>query len=88
MVPPPLPCDAPPPPHLHMQAKQQAHLRTHIAEECKNEYASQLQKFNKEQNQFYYSSIPQVFNVSSPALLCQDTPPRLRRRVSLVPEGP
>ncbi|XP_023677768.2 cdc42-interacting protein 4 homolog isoform X1 [Paramormyrops kingsleyae] len=44
------------------KAKQQAHLRTHIAEECKNEYASQLQKFNKEQNQFYYSSIPQVFN--------------------------
>ncbi|XP_048847207.1 cdc42-interacting protein 4 homolog isoform X2 [Brienomyrus brachyistius] len=44
------------------KAKQQAHLRTHLAEECKNEYASQLQKFNKEQNQFYYSSIPQVFN--------------------------
>uniref|UniRef100_A0A8C9U7C5 Thyroid hormone receptor interactor 10b n=1 Tax=Scleropages formosus TaxID=113540 RepID=A0A8C9U7C5_SCLFO len=44
------------------KAKQVAHMRAHTAEECKNEYASQLQKYNKEQNQFYYSQIPQIFN--------------------------
>ncbi|XP_051982106.1 thyroid hormone receptor interactor 10b isoform X2 [Xyrauchen texanus] len=43
------------------KAKQQAHLRTHIADECKNEYAVQLQRYNKEQNQFYHSEIPDVF---------------------------
>lgn len=46
------------------QAKQQAHMRAHIAEECKNDYAAQLQKFNKEQNQFYFSDMPLIFNVS------------------------
>uniref|UniRef100_A0A671QM09 Cdc42-interacting protein 4 homolog n=1 Tax=Sinocyclocheilus anshuiensis TaxID=1608454 RepID=A0A671QM09_9TELE len=44
------------------KAKQQAHMRTHIAEECKNDYASQLQKYNKEQNQFYFTDMPLVFN--------------------------
>uniref|UniRef100_A0A8C9YD07 Thyroid hormone receptor interactor 10a n=1 Tax=Sander lucioperca TaxID=283035 RepID=A0A8C9YD07_SANLU len=32
------------------KAKQQAHMRAHVAEECKNDYAAQLQKYNKEQN--------------------------------------
>uniref|UniRef100_A0A671QKH6 Cdc42-interacting protein 4 homolog n=1 Tax=Sinocyclocheilus anshuiensis TaxID=1608454 RepID=A0A671QKH6_9TELE len=41
------------------KAKQQAHMRTHIAEECKNDYASQLQKYNKEQNQFYFTDMLQ-----------------------------
>ncbi|KAL4659163.1 cdc42-interacting protein 4 isoform X1 [Arapaima gigas] len=44
------------------KAKQVAHMRAHTAEECKNEYASQLQKYNKEQNQFYYTQIPEIFN--------------------------
>ncbi|KAJ8384661.1 hypothetical protein AAFF_G00199930 [Aldrovandia affinis] len=44
------------------KAKMQAHLRTHVAEECKNDYAAQLQKYNKEQNQFYFTDIPQIFN--------------------------
>ncbi|XP_053084299.1 cdc42-interacting protein 4 homolog isoform X3 [Pangasianodon hypophthalmus] len=44
------------------KAKQQAHMRTHIAEECKNDYAAQLQKYNKEQNQFYFTDMPQIFN--------------------------
>ncbi|KAK6468821.1 cdc42-interacting protein 4-like protein isoform X1 [Huso huso] len=44
------------------KAKQQAHLRTHIAEECKNEYAAQLQKYNKDQNSFYFTDMPQVYN--------------------------
>src|SRR4029434_11016281 len=39
-------------------------MRTHMADECKNDYAAQLQKYNKEQNQFYYSEIPSIFNVS------------------------
>ncbi|XP_051559717.1 thyroid hormone receptor interactor 10b isoform X2 [Myxocyprinus asiaticus] len=43
------------------KAKQQAHSRTHIADECKNDYASQLQRYNKEQNNFYHSEIPEVF---------------------------
>ncbi|XP_019133363.1 cdc42-interacting protein 4 homolog isoform X3 [Larimichthys crocea] len=44
------------------KAKQQAHMRAHIAEECKNDYAAQLQKYNKEQNQFYFSDMPLIFN--------------------------
>lgn len=44
------------------KAKQQAHLRTHVAEECKNEYAAQLQKYNKDQNSFYFTDMPQVYN--------------------------
>ncbi|XP_056310064.1 cdc42-interacting protein 4 homolog isoform X3 [Danio aesculapii] len=44
------------------KAKQQAHLRTHIAEDCKNDYAAQLQKYNKEQSQFYFTDMPQIFN--------------------------
>ncbi|KAM6957890.1 cdc42-interacting protein 4 homolog isoform 4-T4 [Aplochiton taeniatus] len=44
------------------KAKQQAHMRAHIAEECKNDYASQLQKYNKEQGHFYFSEMPLTFN--------------------------
>ncbi|XP_076866070.1 cdc42-interacting protein 4 homolog isoform X3 [Brachyhypopomus gauderio] len=44
------------------KAKQQAHMRTHIAEDCKNDYAAQLQKYNKEQNQFYFTDMPLIFN--------------------------
>uniref|UniRef100_A0A665TFZ6 Cdc42-interacting protein 4 homolog n=1 Tax=Echeneis naucrates TaxID=173247 RepID=A0A665TFZ6_ECHNA len=44
------------------KAKTHAHARTHTAEECRNDYAAQLQKYNKEQNLFYYSEIPQIFN--------------------------
>ncbi|KAK6311722.1 hypothetical protein J4Q44_G00173860 [Coregonus suidteri] len=44
------------------KAKQQANMRTHIAEECKNDYAAQLQKYNKEQSQFYFSYMPLIFN--------------------------
>nr|XP_046186555.1 cdc42-interacting protein 4 homolog isoform X5 [Oncorhynchus gorbuscha] len=44
------------------KAKQQANMRTHIAEECKNDYAAQLQKYNKEQSQFYFSDMPLIFN--------------------------
>uniref|UniRef100_A0A4W6FY58 Thyroid hormone receptor interactor 10a n=1 Tax=Lates calcarifer TaxID=8187 RepID=A0A4W6FY58_LATCA len=44
------------------KAKQQAHMRAHVAEECKNDYAAQLQKYNKEQNQFYFTDMPLIFN--------------------------
>ncbi|XP_078807809.1 cdc42-interacting protein 4 homolog isoform X3 [Oryzias latipes] len=44
------------------KAKQQAHIKAHIAEECKNDYAAQLQKYNKEQNQFYFNDMPLIFN--------------------------
>ncbi|XP_062243817.1 cdc42-interacting protein 4 homolog isoform X2 [Platichthys flesus] len=44
------------------KARQHAHARTHTAEECRNDYAAQLQKYNKEQNNFYYTEIPHIFN--------------------------
>ncbi|CAG5897930.1 unnamed protein product [Menidia menidia] len=44
------------------KAKQQAHMRAHIADECKNDYAAQLQKYNKEQSQFYFNDMPLIFN--------------------------
>ncbi|XP_026873094.2 cdc42-interacting protein 4 homolog isoform X1 [Electrophorus electricus] len=44
------------------KAKQQAHMRAHIADDCKNDYAAQLQKYNKEQNQFYFTHMPLIFN--------------------------
>ncbi|XP_029768837.1 cdc42-interacting protein 4 [Terrapene carolina triunguis] len=44
------------------KAKQQANLRSHMAEESKNEYASFLQKFNRDQSQFYFLEMPQIFN--------------------------
>lgn len=52
--------------HLHIpQAKQQAHIRSHMAEESKNEYAAQLQRFNRDQAHFYFSQMPQIFDVSA-----------------------
>ncbi|XP_072299183.1 cdc42-interacting protein 4 homolog isoform X4 [Eucyclogobius newberryi] len=44
------------------KAKQQAHMRAHVAEECKNDYAAQLQKYNKEQQHFYFNDMPLIFN--------------------------
>ncbi|XP_076839608.1 thyroid hormone receptor interactor 10b isoform X2 [Brachyhypopomus gauderio] len=44
------------------KARTIAHQRIHVADECKNEYAAQLQKYNKEQNSFYHSEIPAIFN--------------------------
>lgn len=44
------------------KAKQHSHARTRTAEECRNDYAAELQKYNKDQNSHYYSEIPQLFN--------------------------
>nr|KAF6402784.1 thyroid hormone receptor interactor 10 [Rousettus aegyptiacus] len=46
------------------KAKQQAHIRSHMAEESKNEYAAQLQRFNRDQAHFYFSQMPQIFDDS------------------------
>ncbi|MGH0138654.1 UNVERIFIED_CONTAM: hypothetical protein FKN15_044979, partial [Acipenser sinensis] len=43
------------------KAKAQLHLRTHMADESKNEYAAQLQNFNGEQQKHFYSAIPIIF---------------------------
>ncbi|XP_053550009.1 formin-binding protein 1-like isoform X2 [Bombina bombina] len=43
------------------KAKQQLNIRTHMADESKNEYAAQLQNFNAEQHKHYYIVIPQVY---------------------------
>ncbi|XP_067296608.1 thyroid hormone receptor interactor 10b [Pseudorasbora parva] len=60
------------------KAKQQANIRIHIADESKNEYASQLQRYNKEQNHLYHSEIPSVFKK------LQDLE---ERRIRLLAEG-
>ncbi|KAG7460324.1 hypothetical protein MATL_G00220050 [Megalops atlanticus] len=44
------------------KAKLQASMRAHMAEECKNDYAAQLQKYNQEQNHFYFTDMPQILN--------------------------
>uniref|UniRef100_A0A1A7ZBQ8 Thyroid hormone receptor interactor 10 n=1 Tax=Nothobranchius furzeri TaxID=105023 RepID=A0A1A7ZBQ8_NOTFU len=44
------------------KAKHVANARTRAAEECRNDYAAELQKYNKEQNCYYYVEIPQIFN--------------------------
>ncbi|XP_043942759.1 formin-binding protein 1-like [Protopterus annectens] len=46
------------------KAKQQLHLRTHMADESKNEYAAQLQNFNTEQQRHFYMAMPQIFKDS------------------------
>lgn len=51
--------------HPTVQAKQQAHLRNHMAEESKNEYAAQLQRYNRDHAHFYFSQMPQIFDVSA-----------------------
>ncbi|KAM4722511.1 formin-binding protein 1-like isoform 2-T2 [Rhinophrynus dorsalis] len=43
------------------KAKQQLNLRTHMADESKNEYAAQLQTYNAEQHKHFYIVIPQVY---------------------------
>ncbi|XP_078074957.1 formin-binding protein 1-like isoform X3 [Mustelus asterias] len=43
------------------KAKQQLNLRTHMADDCKNEYAAQLQNFNSEQQKHFQFIMPQIF---------------------------
>ena len=52
-----------------------------MAEESKNEYAAQLQRFNRDQAHFYFSQMPQIFDVSVPGPQPHpsETPPRVNR---------
>ncbi|XP_067368995.1 formin-binding protein 1-like isoform X2 [Channa argus] len=43
------------------KAKAQYYLRTHMADESKNEYAAQLQNFNAEQWKHFNTAIPHIF---------------------------
>uniref|UniRef100_UPI00358DF1CB formin-binding protein 1 isoform X2 n=1 Tax=Myxine glutinosa TaxID=7769 RepID=UPI00358DF1CB len=43
------------------KARQQSNQRTQLAEDTKNEYATQLQKYNEEQNQHYFAIMPKIF---------------------------
>ncbi|XP_008282515.1 formin-binding protein 1-like [Stegastes partitus] len=43
------------------KAKAQFYLRTHTADESKNEYAAQLQNFNAEQWKHFNNAIPHIF---------------------------
>uniref|UniRef100_A0A8D3BWC8 Transducer of Cdc42-dependent actin assembly protein 1 n=1 Tax=Scophthalmus maximus TaxID=52904 RepID=A0A8D3BWC8_SCOMX len=43
------------------KAKAQFYLRTHMADESKNEYAAQLQNFNAEQWKHFNNALPHIF---------------------------
>ncbi|XP_073791851.1 formin-binding protein 1 isoform X21 [Danio rerio] len=43
------------------KARQQAQMRHQMASDSKSEYSSYLQKFNQEQNEHYYTIIPNIF---------------------------
>lgn len=49
------------------QARQQAQMRQQMAADSKNDYSSYLQKFNQEQNEHYFTIIPNVFQVNKPS---------------------
>ena len=49
--------------NVTVQAKAQFYLRTHMADESKNEYAAQLQNFNGEQWKHFNNAIPHIFKV-------------------------
>ncbi|XP_051962047.1 formin-binding protein 1-like isoform X7 [Xyrauchen texanus] len=43
------------------KARQQAQMRHQMASDSKSEYSAYLQKFNQEQNEHYYTIIPNIF---------------------------
>ncbi|CAN9504403.1 unnamed protein product [Ophioblennius macclurei] len=43
------------------KARQQAQMRQQMATDSKGDYSSYLQKFNQEQNEHYYTVIPNIF---------------------------
>eukprot|EP00066_Takifugu_rubripes_P013721 XP_011602987.1 PREDICTED: formin-binding protein 1 isoform X4 [Takifugu rubripes] len=43
------------------KARQQAQMRQQMATDSKNDYSSYLQKFNQEQNEHYFTIIPNIF---------------------------
>lgn len=45
-------------------------MRHQMANDSKSEYAAYLQKFNQEQNEHYYTVIPNIFQVHTTALQC------------------
>lgn len=50
------------------QARQQAQMRQQMATDSKNDYSSYLQKFNQEQNEHYFTIIPNIFQVNKPSV--------------------
>ncbi|XP_077354425.1 formin-binding protein 1 isoform X28 [Festucalex cinctus] len=44
-----------------LKARQQAQVRHQMAADSKNDYSAYLQKFNQEQNEHYYTVIPNIF---------------------------
>ncbi|XP_068609434.1 formin-binding protein 1 isoform X1 [Brachionichthys hirsutus] len=43
------------------KARQQAQMKHQMASDSKSEYSSYLQKFNQEQNEHYFTTIPNIF---------------------------
>ncbi|XP_032814567.2 formin-binding protein 1-like isoform X10 [Petromyzon marinus] len=60
------------------KARTQSNQRMQMAEDCKSEYAAQLQKFNEEQHQHYFTVMPKVF---------QDLQAMDERRISNIAES-
>uniref|UniRef100_A0A668A183 Formin binding protein 1 n=1 Tax=Myripristis murdjan TaxID=586833 RepID=A0A668A183_9TELE len=46
------------------KARQQAQMRHQMASDSKSDYSAYLQKFNQEQNEHYYTVIPNIFQVN------------------------
>lgn len=42
-------------------------MRQQVAMDSKNDYSSYLQKFNQEQNEHYFTIIPNIFQVNKPS---------------------
>ncbi|MEQ2157496.1 hypothetical protein GOODEAATRI_002444, partial [Goodea atripinnis] len=63
------------------KAKAQLYMRTHMADESKNEYAAQLQNFNAEQWKHFNSAIPQIFKVPSLEDFSHLPPEQRRKRL-------
>lgn len=55
---------------VRVQAKAQFYLRTHMADESKNEYAAQLQNFNAEQWKHFNNAVPHIFKVEARVVYC------------------
>lgn len=55
-----------------------------MAEESKNEYAAQLQRFNRDQAHFYFSQMPQIFDVSPSESLSSHSGVKIPAPVSLL----
>lgn len=55
--------------YLFRQTKQVMHAKVQISDDCKAEYAVEIQKTNEVQRDHYGNTVPQLFNVNI-CLMC------------------